>query len=128
MPPLLPLPALPEESATTEAGGKIPVRLASSASDRPDGGGCLLFLQPQLAAREAKGAAGQRDGAGGDQDHLRPARAHRGDIGGDTGQPALPRGGAALIHDEGRADLHHDAAGGAKIGGGGCGRLHGGRN
>lgn len=32
------LPALPEESATSEAGGKVPVRLASSESDRPDGG------------------------------------------------------------------------------------------
>ena len=48
--------------------------------------GDTVFVDPSL--RDPRAwilPAGQRDGAGGDQDHLRPPRAERGDIGGNPG-------------------------------------------
>ncbi len=55
--------------------------------DLPDRRRRLLLLEPQPLAGEVERAPRQRDRARRHHDHLRPARAQRGDIGGDAGQP-----------------------------------------
>ena len=61
--------------------------------DLSDGGGGLLFLQPQALLLQAERTARQGDGAGGHHDHLGAARAQRGDVGGDAVQPGGARRG-----------------------------------
>ena len=56
-------------------------------ADLPDRGGSLFFFQFQALLGQAQGPAGERDGAGGNHDHLGAAVAQRLDVGGDAVQP-----------------------------------------
>jgi hypothetical protein len=68
---------------------------------------------PALGEPELRGA--ERDRARTDHDHLLTARAGLGDLAGEPGEPLAVRL-AAVAHQQGRADLEHEARAGGGIG------------
>ena len=85
-------------------------------ADLADRGGGLLFLQPEAALVQAERTPRQRDGAGGDHDHVDAARAQRGDVGGHAIEPGGAGRGLVRVDHQRAADLHHQALGGGEGG------------
>ena len=93
------------------------LRPGSRQRDLADGGGRLALLELQRPLGELQQRAAEGDGAGGDDQHVGAAGRMAGDIGAKRLQPALAQRALRTIDEQRGADLHDDAAEGAKSGG-----------
>ncbi len=93
----------------------MPWRPSTSAQVRasaiwPTAAAAWLSSSFSVAARQLQDAAAERDGAGGNHQHVAALLVQGGDVGGQCFQPVMLQTPGGSIHQERGADLHHDAA------------------
>ena len=93
------MPWRPSTSAQVRASAIWPTAAAAWLSSS--------FSDP---ARQLQDAAAERDGAGGNHEHVAPLLMQSGDVGGQRFQPVVPQSPGGSVHQERGADLHHDTA------------------
>ena len=98
--------------------------MLAGEGDLADGSAGLGLLQRQDTVAEVQHLATQRDGAGGDEDHIRPARLRLGYVEGEGGEPVLFQAGLA-VDQQRRADLDDQPFRGADVRGLKCHGCHG---
>ena len=78
--------------------------------DLADGGGGLAVLELERAGRQLEHGAAERDGAGGDHQHVVLLLVQGGDVGGELIEPVALQAAGGGVHQQRGADLDDDAA------------------